>query len=318
MSATWLPDKACVSSGSLVGKITPLSSNGTAREILQIWQHSRDKLSPFRVNFCFPAGLRCGPAGFGNAAVWLIDECFVADSICALLVPSLASSAPFAFPLAANIVRPKWIYSQDNNLTVISMGENNVWASDKTKCSFSAIHKCLGGLWKMCCREPSARKGRWDCQEMMHKWRWEGKIYSIIQTICWVGLLITALAGDWTTTSPPLFDVSRNELTQWVFHFTIWCFFLLGCDLRGKYNLFTLPFCCISEAGFLWLCRVLHFFAMTEILSYEQMVAKPLRSSFSSFCSLQAARKGGNIHHIAWETVKRNTILVCFEFGLLD
>lgn len=95
-------------------------------------------------------------------------------------------------------------------------------------------------------------------------------------------------------------------------------FFLLGCDLRGKYNLFTLPFHCILEAGFLWLCRVLRFFAMTEILSYEQMVAKPLRSSFSSFCSLQAAQKGGNIHHIAWETVKRNTILVCFEFGLLD
>ena len=40
------------------------------------------------------AGLRCDPAEFGNAAVWLIDECFVDDCICALLVPSLASSAP--------------------------------------------------------------------------------------------------------------------------------------------------------------------------------------------------------------------------------
>lgn len=67
---------------------------GIAKEISQIRQHSRDKLSPFGVNFCFPAGLRCDPAGFGNAAVWLIDECFVDDCICALLVPSLASSAP--------------------------------------------------------------------------------------------------------------------------------------------------------------------------------------------------------------------------------
>lgn len=47
------------------------------------------------------------------------------------------------------------------------------------------------------------------------------------------------------------------------------------------------------------------------------MVAKLLSSSFSSFCSLQGAQGSRNIHHVVWETVKCNRILLCFKFGLV-
>lgn len=56
--------------------------------ILERRHASEDELPPFQVNFCFPAGPRLEPAGFGAAADWVMDERFVDGCARTRLVPT--------------------------------------------------------------------------------------------------------------------------------------------------------------------------------------------------------------------------------------
>lgn len=87
-----------------------------------------------------------------------------------------------------------------------------------------------------------------------------------------------------------LLDISHNELTHWVFPFPIGPFFFFSLrewDFGGKGDNFFTALLLHFGSGVLRLRRARRFFAVMEILSYEQRVTKLLGSSFNSFCSLQ-------------------------------